>query len=76
MFGTIPGDIIELNRFLIILVTIATELQGLERCLVANFIRNDMVQGSACGYGVCLRLNGLALERKQEAHWACTSVPG
>ena len=46
MFGTIPGDIIELNRFFIILVTIATELQGLERCLVANFIRNDMVQGS------------------------------
>ena len=51
MFGTIPGDIIELNRFFIILVTIATELQGLEGVLLPILSAMIWSKVLACGYG-------------------------
>ena len=51
VLGAVPGNIVELDGFLVVLVTVATELQGFERRPSSDLFRNDMIQGSRLWIG-------------------------
>ena len=61
MLRSIPGNIIKLNRFLVIFVAITTEFQCLKRSIPTNFISNNMIQTP------CLRIR-----RVLQAKWTGT----
>ena len=45
MLGSIPGNIIKLDRLLVVLVAVTAEFKSLERRLATNPVGNNMVQG-------------------------------
>ena len=53
VLGSVPGNVVELNGLLVVLMAVATELQCLEGCLRPNFVRYHMVKSPS------LRIRGV-----------------
>ena len=64
MFGSVPGNIIELDRLLIILVAVTAEFERLKRCLGPNPIGNNMIQGPGLWIGSMFQTEGTGAGKK------------
>ena len=64
MFGPVPGNIIELDRLLIILVAVTAEFERLKRCLGPNPIGNNMIQGPGLWIGSMFQTEGTGTGKK------------
>ena len=64
MLRSVPGNIIKLDRLLVVLVAVTAEFKRLERCLATNPVGNNMIQGPGLGIRSMFKAEGTGTRKK------------